>query len=87
MAGKKIAVFILNRPVNGVQHEARVMFDKDLEEFTTKFYRNDVHQRKADYFTDDLTDALGTAKLQLFELGGREVAVCDVYRSTEKVTA
>jgi len=43
---------------------ARIFFNKDLGEYTVKFYQNGKHMADADYFTDDKEDARGTAKAE-----------------------
>ena len=43
---------------------ARIFFNRDLNEYTVKFYQNGQHLPDADYFTDDVEDARGTAKAQ-----------------------
>jgi hypothetical protein len=44
---------------------AKIYRDSDTEEYIVKFYVDGVYQRKADYFTDDKQDAIGTAKAEL----------------------
>lgn len=46
---------------NGNGRMAKVYKDADYGEFVVKFYRDDVHQERADYHTDR-GDALGTAQ-------------------------
>ena len=41
---------------------ARIFFNKDLGEYTVRFYQNGKHMADADYFTDDKEDARATAK-------------------------
>jgi predicted metalloendopeptidase len=40
---------------------ACVFYNFDYEEFVVKFWRNGVYLPDADYFTDDRSDAVGTA--------------------------
>jgi hypothetical protein len=42
-------------------NEARVYRDVENNEYRVKFYVNGVHQKDADYFTDDKQDAFNTA--------------------------
>lgn len=79
MAKRKIYVAMLNQSINGVLHEARVYFDSDFDEYTTRFYHSDVLQADQDYFTDDRDDAIGTARKALFDIGKQQAAVCTVY--------
>lgn len=43
-------------------NEARIYWNSDDREFTVKLYKNGVYQKGADYFSDDKSDAYGTAK-------------------------
>lgn len=55
---------VVNRAGNGGRWiEARVYKDSSLGEFTVKLTVAGVHEKDADYFTDDVDDALGTAKM------------------------
>jgi hypothetical protein len=44
---------------------AKVYKDSELDEYKVKFYKDGVHQTKADYHTDDKDDALQTAQSQI----------------------
>lgn len=47
-------------------HKAVIFFNPDFEEYTVKFYGDDgQHITNADYFTDDIEDARGTAQAEL----------------------
>ena len=52
---------------------ARIFFNKDLGEYTVRFYQNGKHMADADYFTDDKEDARSTAKASCEEQGEEEV--------------
>lgn len=41
--------------------EAIVYFHAEWKEYCVRFYLNGVHQRLADYFTDDKEDAISSA--------------------------
>lgn len=41
------------------------VYDEDLDEWCVKFYIDGKHQKRADYFTNDRDDAVGTAKLEV----------------------
>lgn len=49
---------------------ARVCQDLETEEYVVKFYVAGKHQSKADYFCDDLDDAIGTAIAETARTGG-----------------
>lgn len=47
------------------QCHARIMFDTDLQEYRVKFYRHTEYTGKdADYHTNSLSDAVGTARIE-----------------------
>ena len=50
----------LGEEANG--KSARIMFNRELGEYTVKFYLNGKHLADADYYTDDREDARQTAK-------------------------
>lgn len=48
------------------QYKIRILFNPDYDEYVVKFYKEDVHQANADYFTDDKQDAVDTAKSTMY---------------------
>jgi hypothetical protein len=52
---------------------ARIFHNKDLGEYTVRFYQNGKHIADADYFTDDKEDARSTAKASCEEQGDEAV--------------
>lgn len=50
---------------NKGDHIAKVYYDSDSNEYRVKFFKNGIHNPKADYFTNDKEDAHGTAKYEL----------------------
>lgn len=42
-------------------NKALIYYDASLREYCVKFFRDGVHQEKADYFTNDKQDAISTA--------------------------
>lgn len=42
---------------------AKIYRDAENQEFVVKFFISNVHQINADYFTDDKSDAIGTANV------------------------
>ena len=44
-------------------NKALIYHDADWGEYRVKFFRNGVHQVKADYHTDDKQDAINTANV------------------------
>lgn len=83
MSKRKVYVCILNRPLYGVQHEARVYRDSEVDEYLVYFLANGVKNSEATYFTDDRGDAIATARRQLYDLGKGEIAVCTVFGSAQ----
>ena len=64
MSIRKITtVHSLNRPSSDY---ADIYKDSDMCEFSVRFYQKNVHRVEADYFTDNLDDAVKTAKSQDF---------------------
>jgi len=56
------------------ENSAKVYKNPDTGEHQVKFFKDGVHQKKADYFADDPSDAHGTAQESLkrgFNAGGR----------------
>lgn len=51
------------------RHKATIHKDSDLGEYKVMFHTDGKHLPEADYFTDDLDDARGTAKTHLKGLG------------------
>ena len=49
---------------------ARVLLDAEGEEFTVKFYRGGKFLKDANYYTEDESDAKGTAQLELSRMAG-----------------
>lgn len=49
---------------------AKIEFNGDLAEYRVRFYRDGTHVPGADYFTDDLNDATGTASAELARMRG-----------------
>lgn len=58
---KQIA--LINKSV--VNGRAIVYFNSDYNEYVVKFYQDNDYYKHADYFTDDVEDAIDTAHLQL----------------------
>lgn len=46
-------------------NSAKVYRDADMGEYVVKFYLEGLHLKRADYFTGDRADALGTACVQI----------------------
>lgn len=49
---------------------ARVLLDSDCEEFTVKFYQGGKFLKDANYYTNDESDAKGTAIAELSRMAG-----------------
>lgn len=49
---------------------ARVLLDSEGEEFTVKFYQEGKFLKDANYYTEDESDAKGTAQLELSRMAG-----------------
>ena len=49
--------------ISGNGKSAVVRWNTDYKEFVVKFYVANVHQKDADYFTNNREDAVGTARL------------------------
>ncbi len=62
MSIRKITtVHYLNRPSGDY---ADIYKESEICEFSVRFYEKNVHRVEADYFTDNLDDAVKTAKSQ-----------------------
>lgn len=48
-------------PKEGRKNSAKVYRDTDWDEYRVKFFKNGIHQTKADYHTDDKSDAIAVA--------------------------
>jgi hypothetical protein len=46
---------------NGDTHIAKIYRNAEYDEYVVKFYRDGVYQVDADYFTDDIGDAISTS--------------------------
>lgn len=53
---------------------ARIMRDTDTDEFVVKFYDRGQFLKGANYYTDDESDAIGTARAELMTMDGVEVS-------------
>ena len=58
---KITTVNYLNRPSSDY---ADIYKDSEIREFSVRFYQMGIHCVEADYFTDNLDDAVKTAKSQ-----------------------
>ena len=58
---KITTVHYLNRPSSDY---ADIYKDSEIREFSVRFYQMGIHCVEADYFTDNLDDAVKTAKSQ-----------------------
>jgi hypothetical protein len=47
---------------SGRKHTGAIYRDSENAEYVVRLYVKSAHQKRADYFTNDLTDAKGTAK-------------------------
>ena len=59
MSIRKIETIVLNADANDF-----AAIYKDSAEYCVRFYQSGIHAAEADYFTDSLEDAQGTAKTQ-----------------------
>lgn len=59
MSIRKIETIVLNADANDF-----ASIYKDSAEYYVRFYHSGIHAAEADYFTDSLEDAQGTAKTQ-----------------------
>lgn len=55
------------------RHKATTHKDSDTGEYTVKFHTDNKHLPNVDYFTDDKSDASGTAKTQVDKLHSKDV--------------
>ena len=51
----------LIKVIEQVNKTAKVYLDREWGEYTIKFYIDGKYQKDADYFTDTLSDAVGTS--------------------------
>lgn len=51
-----------DRTDSNTNRRAVVRYNDEWEEYVVTFYRDGVKQKKADYFTSDLDDAISTAE-------------------------
>jgi hypothetical protein len=56
------------------RHKATIHKDSDLGEYKVKFHTDGKHHEPADYFTDDKSDAQGTAKAGVDKLHAKDKA-------------
>jgi hypothetical protein len=68
---RKIETIVLNTESNDF-----ATIHKNAGEYSVKFYNSGIHAIEADYFTNDLHDAQGTAKSQAWAyINGKRTTV------------